>query len=132
MPQRFFFRKEERLSQKKIIQKLFQEGIKVHCYPYKIFILKVEKSLTGRFQILITVPKKQFKRAVDRNLIKRRIREAYRLNKYILTDVELKPDMQIAIAFVYSPAEIHDHGFMQVKMIESLNRIKEVCKEKSI
>jgi len=129
MPQRYFFRKSDRLSQKKIIQQLFQEGIQVHCYPYKIFILKVEKSLTGRFQVLISVPKKQFKKAVDRNLIKRRIREAYRLNNYILAKAKLNPDMQIAIAFVYTANEIHDYVFIHQKMVESLKKIKQVIEK---
>jgi ribonuclease P protein component len=129
MHQRFFFRKEDRLSQNIIIQKVFQEGSQINHYPFKIFILKFEKPLNGRLQVLITVPKKQFKKAVVRNIIKRRIREAYRLNKYMLTDAGFTPELQIAIAFVYIANEIHDHGFIQLKMIESLKKIKQVIEK---
>ncbi len=89
-------------------------------------MLKPENSLSGRFQLLISVPGKQFKKATDRNLIKRRIREAYRLNKYILSGAEIKPEIQIAIAIVYTANEIHDFDFIHQKMIEALKRI---CQE---
>jgi ribonuclease P protein component len=125
MPQKLFFRKEDRLTQKRIIQQLFHKGIQLSKYPFNIHILSIEKSLSGRIQVLISVPKRQFKKAADRNLIRRRIREAYRLNKNILADNELKPEMQIAIAFVYTANEIHDHDFIQFKMIESLKKIKQ-------
>ena len=123
MLHRFSFKKKDRLSQQKIIQKLFQEGIQINFYPFKIYILQVEKSLSQRIQVLVSVPKKQFKKAADRNLVKRRIREAYRLNKQILNEIKLKPEMQIAIAFVYNTDKIHDHGLIQDKMTEALNKI---------
>ena len=106
------------------MQKIFREGIQINIYPYKIFVLKTESSPAGRFKVLISVPKKQFKKAVDRNLLKRRIREAYRLNKHILGGDEPKPEIQIAIALIYSADEIHDYGLIHHKMIEALERIK--------
>lgn len=125
MLQRFSFKKKDRLIQQKIIQKLFQEGIQVNFHPFKIYTLPIEKSLSHRIQVLVSVPKKQFKKAADRNLIKRRIREAYRLNKQILNEIKLKPEMQIAIAFVYIASEIYDFVFLRQKMVEALNKINQ-------
>jgi ribonuclease P protein component len=125
MPQRFFFSKEDRLTKQKIIQQLFQEGIQLSNYPFKCCILRIEKSLTEKVQVMISVPKRQFRKAADRNLIKRRIRESYRLNKNILDDTEHKPEMQFAIAFVYTANVIYDYDFIQLKMIESLKKIKQ-------
>lgn len=124
MLQRFFFRKEDRLTKQKTIQQLFQEGTQFNFYPFRIYILRTEKSLTERVQVLISVPKRQFKKAAYRNLIKRRMREAYRLNKNILADAELNREIQIAIAFVYIANEIHEYGFIHQKMVEALKRIK--------
>jgi len=125
MLQRFYFRKKDRLTKQKIIKQLFQEGTHINVYPFRIFILKVEKSLTARFQVLISVPRKLFKKAACRNLIKRRMREAYRLNKKILSDIPLRPEIQVAIAFVYIANEIHDYGFIHQKMVEALKRVNQ-------
>ena len=75
---KFTFKKSERLSQKKSIQELFDKGSSFYLYPFKVFFIPSE---APDHQILISVPKNIFKRAVDRNTIKRRIREGYRLNK---------------------------------------------------
>lgn len=123
MLQKFFLKKEDRLSQKKTIQRVFQEGVQINYYPYKIFSLKVKKSLKSNYQFLISVPVKRFKNAVDRNLIKRRIKEAYRINKSILTEQKPPAGTQIAIAFVYVADEIHNQDYIQMKMIESLKKV---------
>jgi ribonuclease P protein component len=77
----YTFKKEERLCNKKLIDGLFHSGSSFLCYPFKVSWLVVEQPGTYPAQIVFSVSKKRFKRAVDRNLIKRRMREAYRLNK---------------------------------------------------
>ncbi len=131
MHQRFFLKKREHLALQRIIQKLFQEGIQVNCYPFKIYMLQVEKSMSHRIQVLFSVPKRQFKKATDRNLVRRRIREAYRLNKQILDNINLKPEMQIAIAIVYSAEDIIDYDSIQNKMTDALEKIVSIIENKT-
>lgn len=74
------FTKEERLCNKKSIADLFHKGSSFLLYPYRI-VYYVSQESPFKCQVLISVPKKRFKRAVDRNKIKRKIRESYRLQK---------------------------------------------------
>src|SRR4051812_43206035 len=76
------FPKEERLSSKKLIEELFSKGSSYYLYPFRLLV-KDEKLPEGQLfpQVLISVPKKKFKKAVDRNRLRRQIKEAYRLNK---------------------------------------------------
>jgi ribonuclease P protein component len=79
MPE-FSFSKGERLTSKKVIATLFQEGNVVISPPFRILYAR---TVPGEFpaKMAVSVPKRLFKRAVDRNLLKRRIREAYRIRK---------------------------------------------------
>ncbi len=81
----YSFKKEERLCSKKLIEELFHNGSSFLLYPFRVVWLKHDLLVPFPVQVIINVPKRRFKKAVDRNLIKRRIREAYRLNK--LTDI---------------------------------------------
>ena len=78
------FPKAERLCSKKLISQLFAKGSAFNLYPLRFVILKAENPVPEYPQVLISVSKKYFKRAHDRNRIKRQIREAYRLNKHKL------------------------------------------------
>jgi ribonuclease P protein component len=77
------FLKEERLKSTKTISNLFKEGRSFSCYPLRLVYLEAEPIENQSFpvQFSLTVPKKNFKHAVDRNVLRRRLREAYRLNK---------------------------------------------------
>src|SRR5680860_1391084 len=81
---KFSFKKEERLCSKKIIDKLFSEGDSFLSFPLKVVFMQTSLSVKYPVQAAFTVGKRNFKSAVQRNLIKRKIRETYRLNKFQL------------------------------------------------
>lgn len=115
---RFSFPKREKLTGKKKIEGLFKEGSSFYLKSFQVrFLLSAD--VDQPHQILISVPKKNFKRAVDRNLIKRRIREAYRLNKGLIH--EFKPHY---IGFVYISKEILTFPEIQDQLIKVLDRLK--------
>src|SRR5688572_1261178 len=78
----FKFPKSERLSGKRLIDELFEKGSSQFLYPFWILCLNEIKRETGLYpKVLFSIPKKNFKRAVDRNRIRRQLREAYRKHK---------------------------------------------------
>lgn len=113
-------RKSERLSSQKQIQALFTEGKSLNAPPFAIrYSLLADQGLKSH-QILVSVSKRNFKRAVDRNRIKRQIREAYRLNKHLLTDLTDK----YAIAYIYTLKKMMPYKDLENKLIESLSRLQ--------
>ncbi|MDB5116053.1 MAG: ribonuclease protein component [Mucilaginibacter sp.] len=119
------FKKEERLCNKKLIDELFHNGSSFLCYPFKASWLLVDGSQqTVPAQIVFSVSKKRFKRAVDRNLLKRRIREAYRLNKQLqLYDLLNGADKQIALSVGYIGKEIAPYELIEKKMLKLLTQL---------
>lgn len=116
-PKNFGFSKAERLTGKKNIEELFQHGSSFFLHP---FLVKYRKSGENNHRFLITVPKKKFKRAVDRNLIKRRIREAYRLNKHLITD---QPIGFFHVGFIYQDDSILPYAEIENKLVILLKRL---------
>ncbi|NDV57544.1 ribonuclease P protein component [Bacteroides sp. 519] len=117
--------KSERISSKLLIDKMFEGGSKsFSIYPIRVVFMQVEKQEIPA-SILISVPKKRFKRAVKRNRIKRQIREAYRKNKYALLDVLNQYEFGIAMAFIYLSAEEFDSSVIEEKMKIALAKIGE-------
>ncbi len=121
------FRKAERLSSKKVIDRLFRKGSSetnsVFSYPFRVLYLRDEARLGELPAVLISVSKRSFKRAVDRNLLKRRIREAYRLNKSLLFGGE-NPRPPAFLAFVYVAKEILPFDELEKKMKFVLKQVK--------
>jgi len=114
------FQKSERLSSHKHIQRLFSEGKSFSIHPFVVKYLNLKDQELASHQVLISVSKRNFKRAVDRNRIKRQIREAYRLNKHIIADL---PD-KYAIAYIYTFKEKIPYKNLEDKLIECLSRLK--------
>lgn len=112
------FSKSEKLKSKKKIEELFKKGSSFYLKSFSLRFIPAESDVSVH-QVLISVPKRNFKRAVDRNLIKRRIREAYRLNKHLVN--ECKPH---SIGFIYLSKEILTFHEIQDQLIEGMNRFK--------
>ena len=113
------FRKKERLSRQKTIQELFTDSSSFYIHPFKVlFKEQNDEPLT---QILISVPKKIIPGAAARNTIKRRIREAYRLNK---TELSATSSLKFYIAYIYLAKEALDYKTIENKLIESLRRLR--------
>lgn len=99
----FSFPKKEKLTSKIIIDRLFKEAESRFKYPFRVLFLS-DVSYTEPFpQLVISVSKRNFKRSVDRNRIKRLIREAYRLQKTELND--LFPEKPAYLAILYTAKE---------------------------
>lgn len=118
---KFTFSKEERLYKEKIIQELFAKGSSFYLYPFKVYFMQNPDTSSTTHQVLISVSKKNFKRAVDRNSIKRRIREAYRLNKNLLPGQN-----KFAIAYIYSVKEILPTAQIQERLVKTFKRLEYV------
>ena len=82
----FSFHKNERLKSRKTISRIFEEGNSLIAYPIRIAWVKQDDQLSSipKVQFTQSVPKRRYPKAVQRNKIRRRIREAYRLKKHIL------------------------------------------------
>ena len=89
------FTKAERLSSKKEITALFNEGKSFAISHIRVVYRFLPKQEERPNAILVSVPKKYFKHAVDRNLLKRRIREAYRLNKGLLQSMPARVEFML-------------------------------------
>ena len=119
--------RSERLRSLKAIRRLFGEGHSGFVYPFRYGWIADRRAgeAAGRgIEAMFSVPKKFHKRANKRNLLKRRTREAYRLNREALSQAVAEKDVTLDIAFVYSTKECHSHK----TITNALQRILEqVC-----
>jgi ribonuclease P protein component len=126
MSKTYTFTKEERLCNKKLIDELFHKGSSFLCYPFKVSWLIVDDPQPFPAQVLFSVSKKRYKRAVDRNLIKRRIRESYRLHKQqYLYSLLADPAKKIVFSIGYIGKEITPYDFIEKKMLKLLTQLIE-------
>lgn len=116
---KYSFSKSEKLTGKKNIEGLFKKGSSFYLGDFQVRHIQSEE--TGPNQILISVPKRNFKRAVDRNLLKRRIREAYRLNKALLPNSA--DSNNLYIGFIYLSKQILTFHDIQTQLIKCLERL---------
>ena len=118
--------KKERLSSRILIERLFSGGSKsLPAFPLRIVYMPVENESYPPATILISVPKKRFKHAVQRNRIKRQIREAYRKNKDILLEPLKTSERKVALAFIWLDNELYESARVEAKVKKLLHLVAE-------
>jgi ribonuclease P protein component len=121
------FRKAERLCSKKIISLLINEGDVFFLPLYKVIFLKNPTPLPSPAQVAFSVSKKGFRNAVIRNLLKRRMREAYRKNKYLFYNHLQESEACIAFIIVYRKNSVADYTEIEKAMIETIERLGSIA-----
>ena len=110
------FQKSHRLSSKKEIEQLFEEGKSIRLASIRILYSLNQNSTVNK--PLFSVPSKTFKRAIDRNLLKRRMREAYRINQS-----KLEVPVKLNLAYIYIAKQILPFSEIEKKVVESFKRL---------
>lgn len=120
--------KAERLCSKALVERLFAGGNRSFpAFPLRVVYMLLEPGEgTAPASILISVPKKRFKRAVKRNRVKRQVREAYRHHKHLLLDaLEAHGGKRIVLAFIWTDNSLHPSEEVERKVKRLLTHIAE-------
>ncbi len=130
----FTLDKEERLCSKLLIDKLFggNASSSISAWPLRLVFLLTDKSDEADVpvELLVSVSKRYFKRAVKRNRVKRQIREAYRINKSVLIDqMTLLPGKKLLMAVIWMDDNLHPSSQVEEKMQKLLRRLGEKLDE---
>ncbi len=122
---RYTLSKEERLSWKRYIDLLFAKGQSFVAFPLRVVYLPIEEEMPTRVSFMVSVPKKKFKRAVKRNLIKRRVRETFRVRKCSLWESFEAKNKNLLVAFLYLDKEVCSFASMEKAMTKTINILRE-------
>ena len=126
------FGKTEKLNSEKIIAGLFQSGVFVSKYPLRANLLVTPLPVEGvPVQVVFTASKRKFKRAVDRNFVKRRLREVYRKHKLPFYQVIEQKGITLAIAVMYTGSELPDMKQLEKSYAVLLKKIYDVLELQS-
>jgi ribonuclease P protein component len=126
--------KEERLKKRKVLESLFKDGKKISSGWMRIVWMESEES-SDKFplQVAFSVSKRYFKRAVDRNKLKRLMRETYRKNKEHIYSFLNENNLKCALVFIYNKKEPESYLNVEEKINQSLIRLEEsIKKEKNL
>ena len=117
------FRKSEKLCSRKVISELFENGNIFYTSLFKVVWEKSNSSFSEPVQVTFSVSKRGFKHAVTRNLIKRRLREAYRKNKHTLYDLLAAESNQLVFVAILKGNSVPDYLTIEKAIKEVLDKL---------
>lgn len=123
MLKKFTLNKNERLKRRKIIEQLFSEGRAVSAFPIRVQYKLVDELLAEPLQAGFSASSRTFKRAVDRNRIKRLMREAYRLQKAELEQALQTKQRRLALFLIYTGKDLPEYALIKEKMDVVLKKL---------
>lgn len=122
------FGKEYKLCSHLLLKRLFQDGRKLREFPFLIHYLLVEREDKNKFQVVISVPKRKFKHAHDRNYLKRCTKECLRKNKFILEDSLKSNIYTLIIAIIYNFDKQLNSSEIEEKLVPALVKLSSKIK----
>ncbi len=126
-PDAYGLSKAERIHSRLVVNQLFSSSnSSIAIYPLRTVWMISERTTESpvpSVSFLVSVPKKRFHHAVDRNRVKRQVREAFRLNKHILNEKLQDDTRHIDIAFICIADHLHDSRLVHKSVVKSLMRI---------
>ncbi len=131
---KYTYDKKKKLKSKKAIERVFREGKVLKTFPLRgHFVIRIDHAESSIPPLLtgVSVPKRSFKKAIDRNSLKRKMREAFRLNQYLLVNTLKQKNMSMDLMIVYGAKEKMDYGIIEKSMRALLTKIStKILKEK--
>ena len=120
----FNYPKIEKLCSKILISKLFEKNKRITKYPLRLIWMETTLPAEVPAQSVVSVSKRRFKKAVTRNLLKRRMRETFRLNKNELYSLLIAENKQLALMFIYQSNDILPFSTIEKAMIVLLKELR--------
>lgn len=115
----YTFSKKDKIKSRDQIQLLFTSGKSMANKPLRV-VYYTDKTLEDELKVGVSVSKRYFKRAVDRNYIKRLLREVYRKNQFLIKQSQTKPNLMM---FLYQSHKIPNYADLELKMIELFEKL---------
>ena len=132
MSENFFFPKTEKLCSDKLIDRLFTEGNReIGSFPVRLVYLQVPPEEISGINILVSVSKRHFKRAVKRNRVKRQLREYYRLNSQKLKSILAANNQGLLLALIYTDGKLWSTEKLNKRLDSAFEKLLSVLIQKS-
>lgn len=119
----FALTKEERLCSRKLIETIFEEGKVVTLHPFKLLWICKAAESGPPAQVAFAVSKRNFKQAVKRNLVKRRVREVYRKHKTLLYEPLLEKKISCSLIIIYYHNEILNYREIETLLVKAIQKL---------